>query len=462
MKLINLWLLPALGISLAACQTAAPPSSRPDVTRALSPDHASVLSVAADARPALRTDTATPAPDSALSSPLHTQQLALLYSPQIQMMLAELDIQDARLWQQTLMENPGLGLSLMRPEDGGRWKLTFRINLALLDWLSRNQRQDLADAERHTWQIRTLARLDGELQDISKHWFEAVAASHRVTIHRELLESASVAAELARLLYEAGNISELEALTHNSARARQQQQLRDAELAEQQLRSRLLLRIGLPANSNIQLPAMLPLPGPNVGSWRAALTPDTLLALAEEHQPAIELQRREWSQQEQQLQLTERRIALRQAGLELETERESSGERSHGFSIDVAPPLFDNGAAALAAVHGARAHSELMMDWSIRHTDSQIRQTLASLDSAIQQLEQLGQQDLPRYERMLELALQQYNFMLRGSFDLLTIKDLALSARLEHVAALQQFWTAISELTRLTGSEMNTEELHHD
>jgi outer membrane protein, heavy metal efflux system len=463
MKVTKLWLVPALGFSLVACQTAAPPSSREEVVQALLPKRTVLVATPATAAVApTRTDANTPMSDSALMNPLQAQQLALLYSPQIQLMLAELDIQDARLWQQTLMQNPGFGVSLMRPEDGGRWKLGFRVNLVLLDWLSRNQRVNLADAEHHTWQARTLTRLDEELQDINRHWFDAVAARHNVTVHRELLESASVAAELARLLYEAGNISELEMLTHSSAESRQQQHLRDAQLNAQQSLSRLLLRVGLSEDGNVELPETLPVPEPQIQQLRNTFTPETLLATAREHQPALELQRRELSQQEQQLQLTERRIALRQAGLELETERESSGERSHGFSIDLAPPVFDNGDAALTAVHTARARTALMMDWHIRHTDSQIRQTLASLDNAMQQLEQLEQHDLPRYERMLQLALQQYNFMLSGSFDLLTIKDLALSARLEHVAALQQFWIAMSELSRLTGTDMITEEPDHD
>lgn len=448
----------AVAISLAACQTAAPTQLRHDVLQAL-PDTLTQTSIA-------ERTTEGPGSDSAdvieINDPRQAQQYALLNSPRIRLIMADLDIQDALYWQQNLLHNPGLGVSLMRPEDGGRWRVGFSVHLSLLDWLAQRQRRELADAERNAWHARTLTVLNDELQDASRHWLQAVAARQKTAVHRELLESASVAADLARLLRLAGNISELEMLSFASVEAQQRQQMTNALLAEQRAISRLKLRLGVPDAAQIQIPASMPAPPGNAHEWLSAQPLPALMNLAEQHQPALELARREIRQREQQVQLTQRRISLRQVGLELETERESSGERYHGLAVTLAPPLFDNGEAEITAIQAEREKAELTLDWQRQQMQAEIRQSLHELHASLTTIQQLEQHDLPRYETMLQLAVQEYNFMLRGSFDLLNIKNHALTARLSNVDALFQYWAALTELTRVVGTDVYLQEFNHD
>lgn len=449
-----------VAIGMTACQTAAPGKLRHDILQAL-PD--TLTSSTPVAQPSVSGALqGTPGNAVEINDPQQAQQYALLHSPQIRLMMADLDIQDALYWQQNLLQNPGLGVSLMRPEDGGRWRVGFSIHLSLLDWLAQRQRLQFADAERNAWHARTLTALNNELQDASQHWLQAVASRQKTSVHRELLESASVAADLARLLRQAGNISELEMLSFVSIEAHQRQQLTQAMLAEQRAMSRLKLRLGVSDSTELQIPEAMPVPPENSQEWLLTQASSSLMALAEQHQPALELARREIFQREQQLQLAQRRITLRQAGLELETERESSGERYHGFAVTLAPPVFDTGQAEISAIQAEREKAQLTMDWQRQQMQTDIRQSLDELHASLTTITQLEQQDLPRYETMLQLSLQEYNFMLRSSFDLLSIKNNALSARLSNVDALFQYWTSLTELTRIVGTDVYFQEFNHD
>jgi cobalt-zinc-cadmium efflux system outer membrane protein len=319
-----------------------------------------------------------------LNDPFDAQQATLLYSPESSRLLAELAMHDANYWQATLLKNPGLGVELMRPEQGGRWSLGFKLELSLLDWLSRQHRLRFAEAERLSWQAETLTALNQLLRTTSQQWLTAVAARHKTQVQRELLETTQVAAELAKLLHDAGNISELAMLGYASVAAQQAQHLMLAELAEKQTLSRLRVVSGLPYATQISIPANLPAPPETTGQWLAAVDAVELIVLADQHQPALELARRSIIHDEQQLLLAERRLGLRQAGLSLETERKSSAERYHGFGIDISPPLFDRGNAEISGLDARLQQSKASMEWQNLTFGSDIEQNLDALRTSFQ------------------------------------------------------------------------------
>lgn len=444
MKLIPFLGAILIAANLAACQSTQPPDSRAHIAQWLP----STLELA------MADPVRVPEGEITLNDPFDAQQATLLYSPESSRLLAQLAMHDANYWQATLLKNPGLGVELMRPERGGRWSLGFKLELSLLDWLSRQHRLRFAEAERLSWQAETLTALNQLLRTTSQQWLTAVAARHKTQVQRELLETTQVAAELAKLLHDAGNISELAMLGYASVAAQQAQHLMHAELAEKQTLSRLRVVSGLPYATQISIPANLPAPPETTGQWLAALDAVELIVLADQHQPALELARRSIIHDEQQLLLAERRLGLRQAGLSLETERKSSAERYHGFGIDISPPLFDSGAAEISGLDARLQQSKASMEWQNLTYGSDIEQSLDALRTSFQRLEQLTESDLPRYEQMLRLSLLEYNFMLGSSFDLLAIKQQALQSRLDHVDTLFQFWFALSELERLTGQNI--------
>ncbi|MDP2380824.1 MAG: hypothetical protein Q8M35_10165, partial [Pseudohongiella sp.] len=179
----------------------------------------------------------------------------------------------------------------------------------------------------------------------------------------------------------------------------------------------------------------------------------SVLELAQQHQPALLLLEKEQQKNQDALALALCQIGLRQSGVELVTERKSSGERQLGLGLSLAPPVFDNGDAELTVLQGRVQRTLNQQQLLIEQTASQIQNALLDIQSSLQQIDLLTQDELPRYQRMMALSVLEYNFMLRGTFDLLAVADRTLDANLRQVDAIEQYWRARSTLENLAGSQ---------
>lgn len=399
----------------------------------------------------------TEAQGVAVNSIADAQQLALQHSERVAGILLELGIYEATAVQKQLLENPGIGLSMMRPEDGGRWKMEFSLSLGLVDWLSRQQRQALSASEIAVWQLQAWQRLSDELTQVANQWLQAVAAQQKLKTHRELYESAVVAADFAQLLFDAGNISELELLGSQSIVAQRQAQQINGELDAAKHASLIKLALGLDHETVIMIPEQLPVIDQTV-SIAAALQAGELLQLAQQHQPSLLLTNREMQRSQRELTAAVRRINLRQSGMELMSERESSGERQRGLALSLAAPVFDNGDTELSAVQGRAQLSINHHQQQLQRTGALLQNALSDLNSYSQQIDLLSENELPRYQRMMQLSVQEYNFMLRGTFELLTVADRVLDAKLRHIDASEHYWRAWTTLENLVGTRIQESE----
>jgi len=391
----------------------------------------------------------------------HTAQLwALGNSPAIREILAELKIADAHYWQQTLLRNPGFELGLMQPESGGRWRLTAGINLSIIDLLSRARRTDLAEAEHFLWQQQALVRLNEYMSEVRHDWLEAVADSQKEHIFQTIEEASSVAADMAGLLLQAGNISELDRLAHESAAARQRINLRNARVQTLNSLNQLRTTLGLSPDRRLALPSQLPDWDASEDTQAASL--QAYFAMADQHQPALQLIEHQLQRQHASLAEIEQRVTLMRSGLTLETERESDGQHYQGLSLSVAVPLFDRGQAELGAERARTGALQAQASQVRLATYNEIDSALQHQSVARQTLQQLLEEDLPRHELMLSLALREYNFMLSGSFDLLRIREQSLQSRLEYVDTLASFWRARANLSSATGTELLVQESVND
>jgi outer membrane protein TolC len=399
----------------------------------------------------------TDAPGVAVTSIADAQQLALLHSERVAGILLEQGIHEATAVQKQLLENPGIGLSMMRPEDGGRWKMELSLSLGLVDWLSRQQRQALSASEIALWQLQAWQRLSDELTQVANQWLQAVAAQQKLQAHRELYESAVVAADFAQLLFDAGNISELELLGSQSIVTQRQAQQINAELDAAKKASMIKMSLGLSHETAIIIPDQLPMIDQTL-LIAPALETQELLQLAQQHQPALLLTNRETQRSQLELATAVRRINLRQSGLELMSERESNGERQQGLALSLAAPVFDNGDIELSALQGRVQLSLNHHQQQLQQTGALIQNALSDINSNLQQIDLLTQKELPLYQRMMTLSLQEYNFMLRGTFELFTVAVRVLDARLRYIDASEHYWRAWATLGNLVGTQIQESE----
>jgi cobalt-zinc-cadmium efflux system outer membrane protein len=403
--------------------------------------------------------------------PYAAQHWAIANSPVFQQVLANLRVEDARVWQASLLSNPGLEFGVFEPEAVGRWRLEGGLHVGLFSLLGRDRRVNIAEAEHLLWQLEALTDISKFLADIRNAWLAVVASQQRLQIHQTILESSILGAELAALMRGAGTLNEFDHLLQQSSAAVQQGQLRGAEMHLQDALTRLRTLLGVPPGMAIVVPSRLP--EYRMRNEISSLLSDTeamepfaaseeLLGLALTHNPSL---RKLAAQLDQQFRLEDgikQRTALMNMGVGLHIEREFDGQLHNGLALSLSPPLFDRGQADLALVSAQTQSMVATHRLQLLNTHNQIalalqRRALSRLD-----LEQLEMADLPRYQRLQELALLEYNFMLRGGFDLLQLRQHTLQAQLRQVDALLTWSQASADLAHSLGLELTIEGVQHD
>lgn len=394
-----------------------------------------------------------------LENPAQAQALALRQSPAIRSILASQGIADAAYRQATLVNNPGFSASALRAENSGSWKTEFGISLGILDWLTLPMRRQLAGAELTLARNQALQSLTDELGAVRSAYFAAVAARH---VSRQLQQTADAArlnAELAGQLNQAGNLAELERLRYDDASATQQQALQQA-LANAEANLAALKRLlGLGISEQLVIPDELPdiaESGLIADTLQALLQRDedfnTLLNQASARRPEVRLQRANRLALEQQLGLQRQQLGMSEVGAGLITEREPDGSRASGFELDLSLPVFDRGqhqqAISQAQLEQLSAE-EAVLQLEMAH---QLKTSLNNLLSLTHQATQLRDEDIPRRQRMLELTLQEYNFMLTGPFELIDAKQQELATVVRYIGILEQYWLEHADLMQHTAN----------
>lgn len=430
-----------LAAVLSACGTLAPPD-----TEYLQHEFA-------ERQPAL----ALPEPDSRMQehaggdlppgslNPAQAQQIALTHSPDIRRMMARLGVADAERQQTRMRSNPAISVGTMRPEGGGRWKAEFGITQNLLDWFTLPLRETLSEAAYIEAQAELLDELTTELHLVLKDYYGAVAAQQRYLVQVDLGNAADLNAELAQLMRDAGNISELDMLRYSSQAQQQHIRLSAAHVAAKKALYQLNVRLGLNPSTPLELPRNLPAPA------MESLQAEQLIQQAMQNRPDLQLARKRQALIQSQLDLEQRHRGFLQVDAGIDVEREFSGEVNAGPSLTLSLPLFDQGQARTASWRSQALLADAMSDALTLQAQQEIHNQLAEIQHAQQQYRLLVEQLLPAQERMLTLSVQEYNFMLTGPFDLLQMKEQELEVRLLETELLEQYWHARSALALAVG-----------
>jgi len=415
--------------------------------------------------PALATNDTVPAdshPDAylvKLENPAQAQAQALKQSPAIRAILASQGVADAAYRQATLINNPGFSASALRAENSDSWKTEFGISLGILDWLTLPMRRQLAGAELTLARNQALQSLTDELGGVRSAYFAAVAARHVSRQLQQTAEAARLNAELAGQLYQAGNLAELERLRYEDANATQQQALQQALANADDKLAALKRLLGLGVTEQLVIPDELPdiaESGLMADTLQALLQRDedfmTLLNQASARRPEVRLLRASRLALQQQLGLQRQQLGMSEIGVGLITEREPDGSRASGFELDLSLPVFDRGqhqqAISKAQLEQLSAQ-EAALQLEMAH---QLKTSLNNLLSLTHQATQLRDADIPRRQRMLELTLQEYNFMLTGPFELIDAKQQELATVVRYIGILEQYWLEHADLMQHTAN----------
>ncbi|WP_203291739.1 TolC family protein [Maricaulis parjimensis] len=265
--------------------------------------------------------------------------------------------------------------------------------------------------------------------DVRLAWVDAVAARQLAELQAVIAEAAEASRLVAEEIHEAGNSARLDLVRETIFAERAAMAARTAQLEAEQARLSLLGVMGLPPETELELPDRLPEPDTRVSA------PD--LAQARELSLPLAAMRAEVDAAAREAGLEDAASLLEHAELGYVAERED-GDWIEGASVETALPLFDWGgarraAARIRAQQAADRHAQMVID-----IQTSIRQAELARDGALTELETLQSRVLPNTEAMLSESLRHYNAMQIGVFELMAAFEMRTQAGQDLVNALAQ------------------------
>ncbi len=379
-------------------------------------------------------------------------QIALLNSRDLQARFEEIGISQADLIEAGLLSNPSFAASFRfpnRPPSGT--DIEYSIAQNFLDLLVLPLRKRIAAAQ--------LAQTETRVADaVLKLAAEVKTAFYTVQARQQLLDrlrvisaTSETAAEFTKRLHDAGNTSDLELANQQGSYEQSRLEVAQAELQVRRDRERVNRLLGLW--------------GPNT-NWTTAdhlpELPEREVSLQHLESRAI-AQRLDLQARRMQLDLLEQSLSLRTktrffpGGVKVgvDTERDPDGQRVTGPTLDLPLPIFNQGQGEIAKRTAQYRQAQRELEAMAVNIRSEVREARDQLIAARDLTSYIGKRLLPTQQQALTLTLQQYNFMLKGAYDLLLAKQNEVAAERSYIEAWRDYWNARAELERAVGGSLS-------
>lgn len=446
-------------VLLCACATTKPDAVRREVGQMVAERSGVPAAIAvaqdAQARAAVRERVAT-----LLDGPLTLEralQIALLNNRALQAELEELGVAQAELVEAGLLENPMFSADLVNSTRGNGLGGGLALSTSLLSAFLIPAKRRLAKA-RLRYTVVELGHEALELvRDVRVAYANAQAAQAEVAVHRELVQAAELAAELARRQHDAGNLPQLDRERFAAALDDARLSLADYELSRTVAREELNRLLGLwGPQVRWTLPdADGPLGLPSPPAQEAELA--TLESQGVRVRLDVAGARADVDAMLLALKLRRRGVVPQiEAGIDVRNEvgNDAGHEWVLGPSVSIEIPIFDPGHADFATLQARLRQAQHALQHTAIVARSEIREHRERLLVARRKADYIATEVMPRRAAIVAHALEQYNGMLMGTYELLETRKGQVEAQHEQVLALRDYWIARAELELAVGGRL--------
>lgn len=435
--------------------------------QALVRDHAALAAVPTADTPAAHTPAATApqAPSPAVSSadaqreleqlgsqPLTLEaavRIALWNNRELRAELLGLGVARGQLVQASVFPNLDFEAELLLPtESSGDRKWSLGAGFSLSDLILRGGRSGVAEAELSTARIEAAGATLDLAYRVRLAYYDLQAAAQETALLRTAHEAYAASAEAAQALHDAGNVTDLDLATQQSAEQGAQLQFDQAEADALDARERLNVLLGLfGRDTGWRIQGPLPEPAAPIGPL------DRLETRA--IQASLEL-----AAARSTLAAAERRVgAAETAGwlpnLHVEARAENDGEYWQvGPALSGSLPLFDHQQGSVVSRRAERDQIGERLNAAAITIRAATRSARARALSAEQRVRRYHDQLLPLRERILAQTLLEYNAMQVGVFRLLEARREQLEAQRAYLATLREYWRARATLEQLLAGRL--------
>lgn len=389
---------------------------------------------------------AVPIPAGPLSAEAAIR-LAIVRSPRVRAILAEVGIAQAELWQAATLPNPVLDLLYGFPTSSSAVS-NVGVGFSFVRALQLPLRRRVAAEELASTEARVADVVLGVMSDVQRAHLDVQHAQQVLELHTTFAAATAASAGAAKALREAGNVPALVLVGEQATAEQSVADVAEADGALASARAELgrLLGAGV-GDTSWTIPARLQDPAP--ASWPIGVLDSLALARRLDVAAARESARAAATA----LGLDSRFRLLADGTIGAFLEREPDG-RFVGPTGNIPLPLFDRGGAAIARARAQLAQRVAQHDAIVVDVHAQVRAQFAHAQSAWRRAHQLRTVVLPLRRRVLDELQRHVNAMDASVFTLLQAKQAELDAGRLYLDALRDYWLAYTGLERAVGGAL--------
>ncbi len=381
-------------------------------------------------------------------------QLALINSPRMRLLYAELGFAQGEVYDATRLANPSLSyLRLSSDAVGGGAQTTWSIAQNFTELLFMGYRNGMGRADLLYSQQRVAQAVLQLESDVREAFYRNAGAQLGARMRTATAAAARTSADLAGRFHEAGNISLLQLNREQAAASEALLEERNGLTEAIAARSRLLTLLGFRADDDrARFVEMLALPAgrlPDIDTLQELAARQRLDLLASQTQAGI---------LDRQLTHTQRWRWLGGLGLSAQREREPDGEIRKGPGLSIDLPLFNSGKGSLLRAQAGAETAAARLATLKLEMDNEIFVQRSTLEISRLAVEEYRTRLIPLQQRIVEASQREQNFMLIGAFELLAARREEIDTFGRYIEAVRDYWIEHSRLARSVGGALPGDE----
>ncbi|MGB0218501.1 MAG: TolC family protein [Sinimarinibacterium flocculans] len=379
--------------------------------------------------------------------------VALLKSPRLRVIYAQLGLAQADWLDASRLSNPVLSFSALESSASGeRTRLGYGLVQNFTDLLFLRSRSRIAAHGRDQVEADAAAAIQDLAAEVLSRYYEAVGAAQTAQMRRVIAHAATASADLAQRFKDAGNINALELAREKAAahRAVLEQESAEAEASSAALALNEAMGLSPPLAWTLDPQLALPVD--------ETLSTDALVASALQQRLDLLAKQREIDAIEGALGLarTLRWIPFVEVGLE--GEREGDGSRLLGPTVAIEIPLFGKSQSEVLRMQARREQAIAEAEAIRAEVANGVATALTRMQAAQARVQRFREGLIPQSEAVVARMQELQNYMIVGQFELLVAKQEEYEAYAGYLDTLRDYWLARVALQHAVGAALPANE----
>jgi cobalt-zinc-cadmium efflux system outer membrane protein len=377
-------------------------------------------------------------------------QIALLNNQHLQAVYEDLGVTQADVVEAGLLENPVFfGQARFPDRSPTMTNLEFEVTQNFLDILMLPTRKKLAAMQFEEVKLRVADEVLKLAAEVRAAYYRAIGASQIEQMRQHIAEAAAASYEMARRMHAAGNISELNLVSEKGHYEQARMDYAQSTTLVIESREQLIRLMGL---WGVQTEFKLIHQLPDVPAREMPL--EHLESLAIKNRLDLASARQEIEVLAQALGITMDWRWFGTAGVGISTERDTDGQWVTGPSLTLELPIFNQRQADIARLEAQLRRSQKQLAAQAVNIRSEVRSLRNRLMMQRHLVEHYKKVVLPLQERIVQLTLQEYNYMLTGVFDLLIARQNEFDNYQKYIETVRNYWITRAQIQRVVGGRL--------